>query len=69
NDPRHVIARAERPFVLPKLVWEKTGNVPNVIFLEGAVVNKATRHSVDLTGYYGAADKYVGALRMTISLP
>jgi hypothetical protein len=34
-----VIARAERPFLLPELDWEKKGFVPNVIFLEGAIVD------------------------------
>jgi predicted GH43/DUF377 family glycosyl hydrolase len=37
NDPTHVLARSEKPFIAPSLPWEKTGNVPNVIFLEGAV--------------------------------
>ena len=69
QDPRKVIARSERPFALPTFDWEKTGNVPNVIFLEGAVVkNAATRGKLDLTGYYGAADKYIGGLRIEVSL-
>ena len=66
NDPRRVIARADHPFILPQLRWEKIGNVPNVIFLEGAVPDKS---KLDLTGYYGAADKYIGALRIRISIP
>jgi predicted GH43/DUF377 family glycosyl hydrolase len=66
NDPSRVLARADHPFVLPKLPWEKTGNVPNVIFLEGAVSNDS---NLNLTGYYGAADKYIGVLRVKISLP
>ncbi len=65
NDPSRVIARASHPFVLPQLPWEKVGNVPNVIFLEGAVPNGS---KLDLTGYYGAADKYVGALHLQISV-
>lgn len=70
NDPRRLIARADRPFVLPTLEWEKAGNVPNVIFLEGAVANgsSADPDRVELTGYYGAADKYIGALHVVISL-
>lgn len=65
KDPRRVIARADQAFVLPQLRWEKIGNVPNVIFLEGAVANGS---KLDLTGYYGAADKYVGALHIRIQL-
>ncbi len=69
HDPRRVIARADRPFVQPSLEWEKVGNVPNVIFLEGAVAKRTgSTNSLELTGYYGAADKYIGALTMTISL-
>lgn len=64
NDPSRVIARAGHPFVLPQLPWEKVGNVPNVIFLEGTVPNGS---QPDLTGYYGAADKYIGALRIRIT--
>jgi beta-1,2-mannosidase len=69
QDPRRVIARADRPFVLPTLEWEKVGNVPNVIFLEGAIVdgNSGAKNRLELTGYYGAADKYIGALRILIS--
>lgn len=69
EDPTRVIARADKPFVLPTLEWEKTGNVPNVIFLEGAVINGALgKHRLELTGYYGAADKYIGAMRIHVSI-
>ncbi len=71
NDPRHVIARAERPFALPTLGWERVGNVPNVIFLEGAIAHGSLIHQkqFELTGYYGSADKYIGALRIAVSMP
>lgn len=69
RDPRRVLARASQPFAAPTLPWEKVGNVPNVIFLEGAVMQPdAAPKSVTLTGYYGAADKYIGALRIHIEL-
>jgi predicted GH43/DUF377 family glycosyl hydrolase len=67
HDPRRVIARAKEPFLEPKLEWECVGVVPNVIFLEGAVLR--SRRGVwplDLIGYYGAADKYVGAMRIHV---
>jgi predicted GH43/DUF377 family glycosyl hydrolase len=60
HDPRRVIGRADKPILLPTLSWEKVGNVPNVIFLEGLIGR---------TGYYGAADKYIGAARIDIHLP
>jgi predicted GH43/DUF377 family glycosyl hydrolase len=66
HDPRRVIARADRPFVVPTLPWERAGQVPNVIFLEGAVVKAARQNRLDLTGYYGGADKYIGALNIQI---
>ena len=70
NDPRHVIARADKPFVVPTLPWEKSGTVPNVIFLEGAVFpnDAANENGLVLRGYYGAADKYVGALNIRVAL-
>lgn len=69
NDPRRVLARSDKPFVLPTLDWEKIGNVPNVIFLEGAVPTSTTAaDAVDLIGYYGAADKYIGAIRIHVSI-
>ena len=64
HDPRRLLARADAPFMEPELEWERVGVVPNVIFLEGAVpVGRG-----ELIGYYGAADKYVGAMRIYITL-
>lgn len=69
QDPRRVIARSDKPLVLPTLDWEKIGNVPNVIFLEGAVpAGTSGRDALDLIGYYGAADKYIGGLNIHILL-
>lgn len=62
HDPTRVIARSEKAFILPELEWEKKGAVPNVIFLEGLAES-----GVDLNGYYGAADTYIGALRLRIN--
>ena len=70
NDPRRVIARADGPFVVPMLPWEKSGTVPNVIFLEGAIRESdefPETNSLKLTGYYGAADKYIGALHIVVT--
>ncbi|MGC9948063.1 MAG: family 43 glycosylhydrolase [Bryobacteraceae bacterium] len=63
-DPRRVLARCEKPFILPGLVWERVGTVPNVIFLEGATARSGD--PLDLTGYYGGADQYTGAMRVRI---
>jgi predicted GH43/DUF377 family glycosyl hydrolase len=61
--PDQLIARSETSFIRPMLDWEKTGQVPNVIFLEGLVGDLKSA-----TGYYGAADKYVGAMRISIAV-
>jgi len=66
HDPTKVIARSEKPFILPELAWERQGAVPNVIFLEGTAL--AGPDPLDLTGYYGAADTYIGALKLQIKL-
>ncbi len=70
RDPRRVIARADSPFVVPMLPWEKSGTVPNVIFLEGAIRNskQSDTASLKMTGYYGAADKYIGAFNISVSM-
>ncbi len=65
HDPSRVLARADRPFLSPALDWEKTGNVPNVIFLEGVVPSSP---QLEFTGYYGAADKYIGAAAIRVQL-
>ena len=62
HDPTHVIARSDKPFITPTLPWEKAGTVQNVIFLEGV-----TSDGSNLIGYYGAADKYIGAMKIQIS--
>jgi beta-1,2-mannosidase len=55
DDPRKVLRRSDEPVFSPELAWEKVGQVPNVVFVEGMVVEK---NRVLL--YYGGADKYVG---------
>lgn len=55
NDPRKVIYRSERPVFWPVLEWEKVGQVPNVVFVEGMIQRKEGYFL-----YYGGGDKYVG---------
>jgi predicted GH43/DUF377 family glycosyl hydrolase len=55
QDPGKLLWRSEEPVFWPERDWEKTGQVPNVVFVEGMVKNK---HHYLL--YYGGADKYVG---------
>jgi predicted GH43/DUF377 family glycosyl hydrolase len=70
RDPRRVLARGEKPFADPTLSWEVKGNVPRVIFLEGAVLQATTEsHGLQILGYYGAADTYIGAMNIRIDFP
>lgn len=55
DDPRRVIARTRYPVLEPETPFERTGDVDNVVFPEGAVVIDGTLHL-----YYGAADRVVG---------
>src|ERR1700730_12118431 len=55
RDPRKVVWRSEQPDFVPEKDWEKVGQVPNVVFVEGMV-----RQGNHYLFYYGAADKYVG---------
>ena len=55
KDPRKVLYRSEQPIFAPELTWEKVGQVPNVVFVEGMV-----RQRNRFLFYYGGADKYVG---------
>jgi predicted GH43/DUF377 family glycosyl hydrolase len=57
NDPTHVLARSEKPVFEAEQEWEKVGQVPSVVFVEG-MVSEPTRWLL----YYGGADKYVGVV-------
>jgi predicted GH43/DUF377 family glycosyl hydrolase len=55
KDPGKVLWRSSSPIFAPEKDWEKVGQVPNVIFVEG-MVRRGNRYFF----YYGGADKYVG---------
>ncbi|SHK71687.1 glycoside hydrolase family 130 protein [Rhodothermus profundi] len=55
DDPQRVIAWAPMPVLEPQLPFEREGDVPNVVFPEGAVVIDGQLHL-----YYGAADRVIG---------
>jgi predicted GH43/DUF377 family glycosyl hydrolase len=55
KDPTKVLARADHPVFSPQHTWEKVGQVPNVVFVEGMV-----RDGHRWLFYYGGADKYIG---------
>jgi predicted GH43/DUF377 family glycosyl hydrolase len=55
SDPTKVLARSDRPIFQVERQWEKEGQVPNVVFVEGLV-----RDGNRWLFYYGGADKYIG---------
>jgi len=55
HDPRRVTYRSDTPIFSPEKEWEKVGQVPNVVFVEGLV-----RQKDRWLFYYGGADRYVG---------
>lgn len=63
NDPTKVLARAEQPIFQVEREWERAGQVPNVVFVEGMA-----RDGDRWLFYYGGADKYVG-VAATRALP
>jgi predicted GH43/DUF377 family glycosyl hydrolase len=68
-DPRKLISRTDEPIFAPEKEWEKVGQVPNVVFVEG-MLPREQRYLEDGTElkpprksflfYYGGADKFVG---------
>ena len=55
NDPRKVLYRSDEPVFGPEKEWEKVGQVPNVVFVEGMA-----KRGKEWLFYYGGADKFVG---------
>ncbi len=66
HDPRHLISRSDQPVFAPEKDWEKVGQVPNVVFVEGMVQQTDKRNDRYLF-YYGGADKYVGVAETSLS--
>jgi len=61
HDPRKLVWRSEEPIFFPEKDWEKVGQVPNVVFVEG-MAKQGERYLF----YYGAADKYIGVAEAPI---
>ena len=55
DDPRKLLWRSDTPVFWPVRDWEKRGQVPNVVFVEG-LVRSSGRYLI----YYGGGDKYIG---------
>jgi len=62
NDPRKLLWRTDEPVFSPEKQWEKVGQVPNVVFVEG-MVKQGDRYLF----YYGGADTNVGVAEARVS--
>ena len=62
NDPRKLLWRSHEPIFSSEKDWEKVGQVPNVVFVEG-MVKEGNRYLF----YYGGADKYVGVAEAPVT--
>jgi beta-1,4-mannooligosaccharide/beta-1,4-mannosyl-N-acetylglucosamine phosphorylase len=64
DDPRRVLRRSDEWVVGPQAIYEVTGDIPNVVFPCGAVLDD---EAGELRLYYGAADTCVGLLTAKMS--
>jgi len=62
EDPRVCLARLPYPLLKPREEYELVGDVPNVVFPEGAFVHDEVLYIV-----YGAADTRIGLARVSLS--
>ncbi len=62
KNPTKVISHPKEPLFSPKKIWEKEGNVNNVVFPTGAVV-----FGKRLYIYYGAADTRIGVVSLDLN--
>ncbi|UCD74490.1 MAG: hypothetical protein JSV91_11970, partial [Phycisphaerales bacterium] len=72
EDPQKVIARCRTNILEPRELYEMVGQVPNVIFPGGAIVDEFddaefAQPDSKVRIYYGAADTVVGMARTTIA--
>ncbi len=62
DDPFRVLGRTDQFLLEPELEWERHGVIPNVVFPTANIVR-----GDDLLVYYGAADKYIGLARGSVT--
>ncbi len=57
NNPEKVLCRSSIPILTPREQYERIGDIPNVVFSSGAIMDDNER----ITIYYGAADTCICA--------
>jgi predicted GH43/DUF377 family glycosyl hydrolase len=68
SNPRKLLWRSDEPIFAPEKSWETSGQVPNVVFVEGAVRIAHAGYADSYRFYYGGADRYVGVAETVLSL-
>lgn len=70
EDPRRVVARTRDNLLEPRRDWERTGQVPNVVFPSGLAVatgpDGTAPDEAEIRIYYGAADTCIGLAVTTV---
>lgn len=61
KDPSKVLARSERPFMVPSASYERTGFFGNVVFTNGHIIEGDT-----IRMYYGASDEVICGADLSI---
>jgi beta-1,4-mannooligosaccharide/beta-1,4-mannosyl-N-acetylglucosamine phosphorylase len=72
HDPSRVLGRCRYNILEPREIWELTGQVPNVVFPSGIIVENTDNEGFaiqdsEVKVYYGAADTVVGLATTTIA--
>ncbi|MBU1129804.1 hypothetical protein KKE45_00590 [Patescibacteria group bacterium] len=62
NDPTKILARTASPLLIPEMEYEKKGQVKNVIFPSGAIIENDK-----LQIYYGATDTFCATAETSLS--
>ncbi|MBW3011736.1 pesticidal protein Cry7Aa [Candidatus Woesearchaeota archaeon] len=62
QDPQKVIGRFKKPLFEAKFQWETLGDVPNVVFPEGAVLDKKGKLDI----FYGCSDSRIGMIKVNL---
>ncbi|NBV77299.1 hypothetical protein EBR66_04010 [bacterium] len=62
DDPTTVLARAVEPVMVAETGYEKNGEIPNVVFCNGSIVDGDS-----LYVYYGGADSVIGVATTSLS--